>query len=117
MDQFDNSDLKDGVTRVGRQPLRKLGKGDRLLGPAHIAHAYGLPMDNLLKGIAAALLFKAEDDEESKELQKRVKSAGIQRVIAEIMGFEDGSQEQASILAAYHSLSRLRPLAKMAYNY
>jgi len=103
--RFENANLKDDVVRVGRQPLRKLAKGDRLLGPAYTAHAYGLPIDNLLIGIAAALLYDAADDEQSQELKKNVESLGIEKVIVEITGFHEGSEEHAKILKAYHELN------------
>ncbi|KAI0289785.1 mannitol dehydrogenase C-terminal domain-containing protein [Multifurca ochricompacta] len=48
--RFANSKLHDDVVRVGRQPLRKLAKGDRLLGPTVMARVYGLPIDHLHVG-------------------------------------------------------------------
>ena len=71
--------LKDQVIRVGRSPLRKLGREDRLLGPIGMCKQYGLPRDNLLMGVAAALLYDNHQDQESVELQKSIgeKIAGV----------------------------------------
>lgn len=106
LDRFANPKLKDDVVRVGRQPLRKLEKGDRLLGPAHMAREYGLPIDNLAKGIAAAFLYDVPDDKQSVELQKKVEQQGIEKAVAEITGFEEGSEEHRKILDAYAALRK-----------
>ncbi|KAI0712540.1 mannitol dehydrogenase domain-containing protein [Earliella scabrosa] len=104
MDRFANPRLKDEVVRVGREPLRKLAKGDRLLGPMHMALEYGLPTDNLAKGVAAAFMYDNPEDRQSVELQKKVKAQGIAKAIAEGTGFQEGSKEHSKILDAYHSL-------------
>ncbi|KAI0632449.1 mannitol dehydrogenase domain-containing protein [Trametes polyzona] len=106
LDRFANPKLKDEIVRVGRQPLRKLAKGDRLLGPAHMAREYGLPIDNLAKGIAAAFLYEVPDDKQSVELQKKIEQQGIGKTVAEITGFEEGSEEHRTILDAYSALHK-----------
>lgn len=60
--RFENPYLKDDVERVGRQPLRKLSAGDRLIKPLLGTLEYGLPHKNLIEGIAAAMHFRSEDD-------------------------------------------------------
>ena len=104
MKRFANPRLKDEVTRVGRDPLRKLAKGDRLLGPTEMALQYGLPTDNLSKGIAAAFLFDYKEDKQAVDLQKRVEQEGIEKVVADFTGFEEDSKEHGKILEAYHDL-------------
>ena len=48
--RFKNPYLKDDVTRVGREPLRKLSPTDRLTKPMMTAYGYGLPVDHLILG-------------------------------------------------------------------
>ncbi|KAI8978811.1 mannitol dehydrogenase domain-containing protein [Trametes punicea] len=108
MARFANPKLKDEIVRVGRQPLRKLEKNDRLLGPAYMAREYGFPIDNLAKGIAAAFLYEVPDDKQSVELQKKVDQRGIEKVISEITGFDEGSEEHRKIIDAYQALRRAR---------
>ena len=96
--------LDDAVVRVGRQPLRKLAATDRLLGPTNLARGYGLPVDNLMRGIAAVFLYDFEEDEQSVELQDKVKRVGIVKAVAEITGFLEESEEHAKILDAYRDL-------------
>jgi mannitol-1-phosphate 5-dehydrogenase len=96
--------LADSVERVGRQPLRKLSPGDRLLGPTNLALEYGLPVDNLLRGIASVLLFDVEADEQSVELQNMIKEVGVEKTVAETTGLQEGSKEHSAVVAAYHGL-------------
>ena len=104
MRRFANPRLKEELVRVGRQPLRKLAKGDRLLGPMYLALQYELPIDNLAKGVAAAFLYDNPEDGESVDLEQQVETRGIEKAVADVTGFEEGSKEHAKILDAYHSL-------------
>ena len=105
--RFANPKLHDDVVRVGRQPLRKLAKGDRLLGPTAMAREYGLPIDHLSRGIAAAFLFDVKDDPQSVELIGEVDRVGIEGTVAERTGFEEDSEEHGKIVVAYRELKAL----------
>jgi mannitol-1-phosphate 5-dehydrogenase len=101
-----DANLADAVVRVGRQPLRKLSAQDRLLGPANLARGYGLPVDNLMRGVAAVFLYDYEEDEQSVELQDKVKREGIVKAVAEITGFQEESEEHKTIMEAYRELQK-----------
>ncbi|MBP6102489.1 MAG: mannitol-1-phosphate 5-dehydrogenase, partial [Leptotrichiaceae bacterium] len=75
--RFENKYLKDDVSRVGRQPIRKLGKNERLIKPLLGTIEYNLPNDNLLQGIIYALKFDGED-EESIKLKGMLKEKGVE---------------------------------------
>ena len=68
--RFENPYLPDTVDRVGRQPLRKLSRNERLVGPAVELAARGRSPQHLLAAIAAALQFDVAEDPESVELQQ-----------------------------------------------
>ena len=57
LERFRNPDLPDTVERVGRQPLRKLGRHERFIGPAAELAERGCPVEGLLAAIGAALRF------------------------------------------------------------
>jgi len=99
-----DASLADAVVRVGRQPLRKLSAQDRLLGPANLARGYGLPVDNLMRGIAAVFLYDFAEDEQSVELQDKIRREGIVKVVAEITGYQEESEEHKIIMEAYREL-------------
>jgi mannitol-1-phosphate 5-dehydrogenase len=96
--------LADTVVRVGRQPLRKLSTTDRLVGPTNLAKMYGLSVDSLVLGIAAAFLYDVEEDEQSVELQDKVKRLGIVKAVTEITGFQEGSEEHTKVVEGYREL-------------
>ncbi|KAH9933231.1 mannitol dehydrogenase domain-containing protein [Epithele typhae] len=104
--RFANARVRDDVGRVGREPLRKLARGDRLLGPYAMARGYGLPTENLATGIAAAFLYDVPEDAQSKELQRRLKDGGASKVVAEVTEYEVGSDEHREIVGAYEELQR-----------
>ncbi|MBB2976380.1 mannitol-1-phosphate 5-dehydrogenase [Microbacterium endophyticum] len=70
IDRFRNPALPDTVWRVGRQPLRKLSRHERFIGPASQAIERGLPVDALVAAVAAALSFDDDQDAQSVEMQQ-----------------------------------------------
>jgi mannitol-1-phosphate 5-dehydrogenase len=87
--RFENPFIIDDVKRVGRSPLRKLGKNDRLFGPAlSFFELFKEVPESLTKVIAAALLFDAEEDGEAVELKKKVETSGAANTLSEITGLD-----------------------------
>ncbi|MBY6195663.1 mannitol-1-phosphate 5-dehydrogenase [Vibrio hangzhouensis] len=80
--RFANPYLRDEVDRVGRQPIRKLSPQDRLIKPLNGTLEYGLPNGHLLKGIAAAFLYKNDDDPQAVELQAMFAEQGFEKTLA-----------------------------------
>jgi mannitol-1-phosphate 5-dehydrogenase len=69
LQRFANPYLPDTVDRVGRQPLRKLSRSERLIGPAAELAERGVRPQHLLATVDAALSFDVPEDPESVELQ------------------------------------------------
>ena len=99
--RFRNPYLNDDVTRVGREPLRKLSASDRLIKPLMTAAEYGLPYDSLLLGVGAALHFDNPDDPQSVELRKMIAADGVAKAIVKVAGLEEGSPVVGEIVQAY----------------
>jgi len=72
--RFENPHLPDTVTRVGRQPLRKLSRDERFVSPAAALAEDGTEPTALLDAMGAALRFDVADDEQSVELQQLLRS-------------------------------------------
>ncbi|KAJ7181051.1 mannitol-1-phosphate 5-dehydrogenase [Mycena filopes] len=102
--RFQNAAVKDDVVRVGRQPLRKLGRGDRLVGPARMCVEYDIPVRHLARGIAAALLYENEEDEQSVEMRKAIADKGLDKYVIELTGFEADSDVHKHVLESYAEL-------------
>lgn len=102
--RFKNPYIRDEVLRVGREPLRKLGASDRLIGPAMMAAELGLPYDALLRGAAAALHYNNPEDPQSVELQKLIAQKGAAQAIAQATGLAEGQPMHSELLKAYEAL-------------
>ncbi|KHK99493.1 mannitol-1-phosphate 5-dehydrogenase [Microbacterium mangrovi] len=70
LERFRNPALADTVWRVGRQPMRKLSRHERFIGPAAAAAELGLEVDALVGAVGAALSFDDPADAQSVELQR-----------------------------------------------
>ena len=101
--RFKNPYLKDDVTRVGREPMRKLSENDRLVLPTKTAQSYGLLVDNLVKGIAAALRFQNPEDPQAVEIQNMVKELGIEAAAAKILALDQATVDK--VVAEYAKLN------------
>lgn len=109
--RFRNYQLNDVVTRIGRDPLRKLSSTDRLIAPLTAAYEYGLPIDNLLLGVGAALRYQYPSDPESSQLQEMIREAGVAATIEKITGIAAGSPLSMRIIQAYEKVATFSPLA------
>ncbi len=101
--RFENPYLKDDVERVGRQPLRKLSAGDRLIKPTLGTLEYGLPHDNLVSGIAAAMHYRSDQDPQAQELVALLEKLGPQATLAQISGLDASSEVVAAVVRAYNA--------------
>lgn len=99
--RFKNPYLQDGVTRVGRAPIRKLGPEDRLIRPATEAQKAGLSFTNLAKAIAAALLFDYQEDEEAMKLQAMIKENGMAKVLEDVSKLPKDSDITQEVIKQY----------------
>lgn len=95
--RFGNVALGDTVARVGRDPLRKLGSRERLIGSARLALEYGLKPEYLSLGIAAALHYDNPEDEQAVKLSREIKEKGIDWVLENICGL-GGQRELAGMI-------------------
>lgn len=106
--RFKNPYIRDEVIRVGREPLRKLGPADRLVGPANMAAELGLGRDHLLQGAAAAFHYDNANDPQSAELQGRIQAEGLGAVVSDVTGFAKDSEDYNKIMSAYEELAALK---------
>ncbi|GAA1545131.1 mannitol-1-phosphate 5-dehydrogenase [Microbacterium ginsengiterrae] len=88
LDRFRNPELVDTVQRVGRQPLRKLSRHERFIGPAAQAAQRGLSTEALLAAVGAALAFDDPADEQSVQMQQRLRTEDAADLAASVTGLE-----------------------------
>jgi mannitol-1-phosphate 5-dehydrogenase len=87
--RFGNPHISDGVTRVARAPIRKLGRNERFVSPALRHFDMGYTPVHLAEVIGAVLRYDAPGDEEAEELQKTVRAEGERSALARYAGLEE----------------------------
>lgn len=76
--------IVDYIERNARDPMRKLGPDDRLVGSARLVHSYGIKPENLAVGIAAAIFYTNEEDPFAVELRQLREEKGVDGVLAQV---------------------------------
>jgi mannitol-1-phosphate 5-dehydrogenase len=99
LQRFANPYLPDTVDRVGRQPLRKLSRSERLIGPASELAERGIRPQHLLATVDAALSFDVPDDPESVELQQLLRTLTAAEATEQICGLKPEDPLYAEVLA------------------
>jgi mannitol-1-phosphate 5-dehydrogenase len=105
--RFGNRSLGDTTLRLGRDPVRKLAPGDRLVGAARNAIEQGVTPVHLATGIAAGLLFDPPDDPVAQALQARIGAEGVERVLADISGIVAGDPLYEMVITRYALLRNM----------
>ncbi|WP_175985543.1 mannitol-1-phosphate 5-dehydrogenase [Microbacterium tenebrionis] len=106
LDRFRNPELVDTVQRVGRQPLRKLSRHERFIGPAAQAAERGLPTSAVVAAIAATTAFDDPADEQSVELQRRLGADDPVALTADVTGLEPGHPLFSAVHAVFAARQR-----------
>jgi mannitol-1-phosphate 5-dehydrogenase len=99
-----NRVLADPISRLARDPLRKLAPGDRLVGAARLAERHGIRPQGLAWGIAAALAYDDPDDTHAVELQTRLAREGLNGILHHVCDIEEGEPLAGLVRSRYRIL-------------
>lgn len=86
--RFENAALNDPIVRVGRDPRRKLGCGERLIGAARLAEKAGIIPEKLALASAAAFCFCDPADPSCDELRHSIESCGVDVTLNDVCGLD-----------------------------
>lgn len=92
--KFADTRIPDPIERNAADPLRKLGRDDRLVGPALLALKHGIPPAGLLEGIAACCQYL--DPDRPDTVAGMVRERGADQVLQEVCGLSP--QEELAVL-------------------
>ncbi|KQX46028.1 mannitol-1-phosphate 5-dehydrogenase [Paenibacillus sp. Root444D2] len=106
LNRFINPHLIDEVTRVGRSPIRKLSSNDRLVRPALQAYKLGMKPTYLAMAMAAAFLFKDQEDPEAVEIQADLRKLGIAQTITKYTSIGEDHLIHEMIKTQYEQLKQ-----------
>ena len=88
--------IVDFIERNARDPIRKLGPDDRLVGSARLVLEYGIKPENLCIAIAAAIHYVSPQDEFANELVRMRCEEGIDAVLEKVCKLD--SQGELAIM-------------------
>lgn len=98
--------IVDFVERNARDPIRKLGPDDRLVGSARLVQEYGIRPENLCIAIAAAIHYENDADEFALRLRKLRETKGVDAVLAEVCGLDPGGELATLVKEKIDELTR-----------
>ena len=101
-----NRALGDTIFRLARDPLRKLGPEDRLVGAARLAERAGVVPKALSWGIAAGYCFDDGDDPLAMALQQRIAAEGVDAVIADVSSIAPDEPLAALVRERYRRIQQ-----------
>lgn len=102
--RYGNPMLMDTVQRVGRDPIRKLGPEDRLIGSAKLCIKQKIFPENIAYICAAALCYYHSEDQEAVKLQKIIKNDGVESVLEQVSRIDPQSGFGRKIIQFYNML-------------
>lgn len=101
--RYTDTGLADPIARVARDPIRKLGPADRLLGPAALIHeATGRVPAYFALAIAGALLYRDPDDSQAVRLGRGLRRHGVHHVLEEVCGLGPNDPLAVAVARRYH---------------
>ncbi|TAM70386.1 MAG: mannitol-1-phosphate 5-dehydrogenase [Microbacteriaceae bacterium] len=106
--RFENAHLHDAVERVGREPLRKLGRYDRFIGPAAELAEHRSTPGALLEAIENVLRFDVPDDPQSQELGALLRTKPATEVVTEVTTLQAEHPLFAPLVAVVESAQAKR---------
>jgi mannitol-1-phosphate 5-dehydrogenase len=109
MRRFEDEDLADPLERVARDPLRKLQPDDRLVGAATLVRAtLGHVPHHFALGIAGALLYRNEHDDEAVRLAGMLERHGLAHVLGLVCGLPTDDELARAVAHRYRGFIRTR---------
>ena len=105
MDRFRNPYIVDTVTRVAREPIRKLSPDDRIIAPLNYAHQYGIETPHYYTGIASLLLYCNPNDEQSIMIMNQIENIGVEKTLFNLSSIPIGSEISKAVISEFYRLS------------
>jgi mannitol-1-phosphate 5-dehydrogenase len=99
--------LSDQIERNARDLRRKLGKEERLLGPALLCLKHGRKPFAYARAIAAAYCYDGSDDEGTMAVRSTIQKKGIGEAIKEFSGLDDSDELYSMIVEVFNNKTYL----------
>lgn len=95
--KFASPYFEDTIARIGRDPIRKLGKNDRFIGPALLCLKHGITPWFITRCASYGFFYRQEKDLSSMKLQAMLSEYGIEKVIWQVCGLRADTPEEKTV--------------------
>jgi mannitol-1-phosphate 5-dehydrogenase len=107
MKKYTDPALNDLIERNARDLRRKVGKGERLLGPALLCLKFDKKPKAYAKAIAAAYSYDGSDDDGTVAVRKKIEEKGIEEAIKIYSGIDEPNELFSMIVEAFKNKTYL----------
>lgn len=90
--KLQDRNIVDYIERNARDPMRKLGHDDRLVGPAVMCLEQGVKPENVSIAIACALFYDEPSDPSAQTLKQIRETKGTDEILKEVCKIESNSE-------------------------
>lgn len=97
-DDYKNQTIQDDIRRVAADPIRKLAREERLVGPAMVCIKNGHTPSALAHAIAAAYLYNAQTDAAAMEIQMFIKENSIWAAMEKYSGLSEKNAADKTLM-------------------
>jgi mannitol-1-phosphate 5-dehydrogenase len=114
MKKYTDPALQDRIERNAADTRRKLGRHERLLGPALLCLKHGRLPQAYARAIAAAYAYNGSPDDGTRAVQRIVAEQGIEAAVQQVSGLEPSGPLYDLIVEAYRSKTFVFPPETLA---
>jgi mannitol-1-phosphate 5-dehydrogenase len=86
--RYGNTILNDSLIRLGRDPVRKLGPNERLIGCAHSCLSCGVEPEAIIEIILLAMRYPDMSDAGAQQLHRIMKEGGVPEILTQVCRLE-----------------------------
>lgn len=103
--KYQKREIVDPIERNARDPIRKLARNDRLVGPAMLAIEEGGNPVALARAIAAGLRYDPAGDPAAQRIQAMIRDLGIDAALRDVCGIHPEGKLADLVKNAYAELT------------
>ena len=100
-DRYRNRGMNDSLKRLSRDPVRKLGSGERIVGAMRNCIECGIFPHETIKIIFYAAKYTDPDDPSSCSIAKMLSDSGIGKVLSSVCGILQSEPLYVELCAFY----------------
>lgn len=93
--KFSSPYFRDRIDRVVRQPIRKLSRGDRFLGPALLCLKHGIMPFFILRAAAYGFFVPSAGDEQAAKIEETLAAMPLEDAVIKITALDPTAPDEA----------------------